>query len=94
MEVVLGRENDSFVGFDSLDFVSPLASDFDRGLDGFSSSVHHQRHLETSELYTEMSALNKLRRRGVLRLTSVRYFEKGPRELVWKAREERVSFEA
>lgn len=93
MEVVLGGENDSFVGFDSLDFVSPFTSYFDRSLDGFSSSVHHQRHLESSELHRTLSALVNQEQK-VIGLTSVRYFEKGPRELVWKARDERVSFEA
>lgn len=50
VEVVFGREDDRFVGLDALDFVGPLASDLDRRLDRFGTSVHHECHLESSEL--------------------------------------------
>lgn len=51
VEVVLRREDDRLVLLDALNLVRPLAGDLDRSLDGFSARVHHERHLESGELW-------------------------------------------
>lgn len=50
VEVVLGGQDDRFVVLHSLDLVGPFASHLDRSLDSFGTSVHHECHLESSEL--------------------------------------------
>lgn len=59
VKVFSGTEDDSFAGLDSLLFVSPLASDFDGGLDSFSASVHGKNHFIVKELSDVLCKLAK-----------------------------------
>ena len=46
MEVVLRTQNNGLVLGNTLDLVSPLASDLDAGLDGFRAGVHGQHQIK------------------------------------------------
>lgn len=46
MEVVLGAQDNRLVLWNTLDLVSPLASNLDTRLDGLGTGVHGQDHVE------------------------------------------------
>jgi hypothetical protein len=50
VKVLLHREDQSLILWDSLDLVSPLARDLDCGLNSLSARVHRQNHVEAEKL--------------------------------------------
>ena len=55
MEVVLGAQHNGLVLGNTLDLVSPLASDLDAGLDGFGAGVHGQHQIKAKEFSDKFS---------------------------------------
>lgn len=55
VEVVFRTQNDGLVLWDSLDLVTPLASDLDARLDGLGTCVHGQYHVKAKVAGDELS---------------------------------------
>lgn len=59
MEVVLRTQHNGLVLGNTLDLVSPLASDLDAGLDGFGAGVHGQHQVKAKEFSDEFGESGK-----------------------------------
>lgn len=80
MEVVLCTQDNGFIFWDALDFVSPFAGDFDTCLDSLGAGVHGHHHIKAKVAGNE---LGKAREDIIVECTGAQSYS---RSLVYQCR--------